>query len=113
MAARIEAAAPLPAGFAGRIAGALRDRADLDVAVINAPRLLRGIGVAGGGSAEAWCASGKTEMNDTPQRARGLQFGESAMNRTRVPIKSVDQHHGAGLGADEVGSTLDSARGRT
>ena len=49
MAARIEAAAPLPVGFTGRVAGALRDPADLNVAVIKTPRLLRGIGVSAAG----------------------------------------------------------------
>src|SRR5262249_26379194 len=32
-------------------------------------------------------------MDGTPQAGWGLRCGERAMNRTRVPISSVDQHH--------------------
>ena len=61
MATWIEVARPLPPGTAGRIASALRDRADLDVAVINAPGLLRGIGVAAAGELRHGAHRAKTE----------------------------------------------------
>src|SRR5262249_17756832 len=59
---------PLPAGFTARIAGALRDRADLDVAIINAPRLLRGIGVAAH-SVQTKLARHQTVHTGAPKRS--------------------------------------------
>ena len=50
-AAGIEPAAPLPSRRSARIADALRDRADNHVAVMDAPALLRDVGIAAAGQA--------------------------------------------------------------
>jgi hypothetical protein len=46
---RIEAANPLPAGRTVRVADALRNHADPDVAIVDQPGLLLGLGIAAAG----------------------------------------------------------------
>jgi hypothetical protein len=50
----IEAAAPLPLRCCVGIADGPRDRADMDVAVINHPSLLKGVRIAAAGKGGAW-----------------------------------------------------------